>query len=486
MQFEEIIKQAEGRRLEFKEKLPISSDILKTVIAFANDAGGELYIGIQDKTKEPVGIQETELFNIEEKICNIIFDHCYPNIIPDISFLRYKDKNIVKVKIYRGSNYPYYIKNKGKLSGTYIRVGPTNRLANEEIIAELERQKRNVSFDSEIIHDITLNEIDISLFRNLFFEKTKENINVNTLKKLRLASEFQKDLKPSNALLLFSDSDVKRRYFPYAKVECARFKGTTPKVFIDQRSINGNIALQTEEAYKFVLKNISRNAHIEGVYRQERWEYPVEAVRETIRNAIVHRDYSLTGKDIKIAIYDDMVEITSPGKLLPSVDFDDMQAGQSDIRNKVIAPVFKKLGLIEQWGNGLKLIADALKEYPEIELKWSEPGLSFQVQFVKKEYKLQPESIEDKTNLVPERHQVGTKSALSQQQVEILTYCKIQKPLVSILEKFNWKDRTKFKRKYINQLLQESFMAMTIPEKPNSSKQKYYTTEKGKEFLENI
>ena len=86
----------------------------------------------------------------------------------------------------------------------------------------------------------------------------------------------------------------------------------------------------------------------------------------------------------------------------------------------------------------------------------------------------------------PTQYRKGTKSALSRQQVEILTYCKIQKPLVSILEKFNWKDRTKFKRKYINQLLQESFLAMTIPEKPNSSKQKYYTTEKGKEFLENI
>lgn len=94
----------------------------------------------------------------------------------------------------------------------------------------------------------------------------------------------------------------------------------------------------------------------EGVYRNDRWEYPIIALREVIRNAVIHRDYSLTGKDIKIAIFDDKIEITSPGKLMPTVDFDEMFAGQSDVRNKVLAPVFKRLGLIEQWGNGLQLI----------------------------------------------------------------------------------------------------------------------------------
>ena len=102
--------------------------------------------------------------------------------------------------------------------------------------------------------------------------------------------------------------------------------------------------------------------------------------------AIVHRDYSLAGKDVKIAIYDDMVEITSPGLLPPSIDYSAMESRQSDARNKVIAPVFKRMGIIDQWGNGLKLIADELKEYPQIGFRWKETGLSFQVQFVKLNY----------------------------------------------------------------------------------------------------
>jgi predicted HTH transcriptional regulator len=129
-----------------------------------------------------------------------------------------------------------------------------------------------------------------------------------------------------------------------------------------------------------------------GVYRNDRWEYPVIAIREVIRNAIIHRDYSLSGKDIKIAIFDDKIEITSPGNLMPSVDFNDMESGQSDIRNITLAPVFKRLGIIEQWGNGLKLIADQLQGYPEIELSWKEPGIAFRVTFGHENYQQSDES----------------------------------------------------------------------------------------------
>ena len=101
---------------------------------------------------------------------------------------------------------------------------------------------------------------------------------------------------------------------------------------------------------------------------------------------MIHRDYSLTDKDIKIAIFDDKIKITSPGKLLPSIDFEDMKSGQSDIRNKVLAPVFKKMGIIEQWGSGLQLISNELKKYPEIALKWNEPGTAFRVSFVKENF----------------------------------------------------------------------------------------------------
>lgn len=127
---------------------------------------------------------------------------------------------------------------------------------------------------------------------------------------------------------MLSDDELRKQLFSFAKIECARFKGTIPGNFIDQKTIDVNIVSQPEQAYQFVLRHISEGStDYTGVYRNDRWEYPVIAIREVIRNAVIHRDYSLTGKDIKIAIFDDKIEITSPDKLLPTVDFDDMEAG---------------------------------------------------------------------------------------------------------------------------------------------------------------
>ena len=153
MNINELIAQPEGRRLEFKGELPTNSDIAKTIVAFANDAGGDIYIGINDKPRQIIGLPENELTQIEEQISNMIYDRCYPTILPEVSFLSVEEKHLIRICIYRGSMPPYYLKEKGKLKGTYIRVGSTNKLADESIIASLERKRRNISFDSEIIMD---------------------------------------------------------------------------------------------------------------------------------------------------------------------------------------------------------------------------------------------------------------------------------------------------------------------------------------------
>ncbi|MGL5785700.1 MAG: AlbA family DNA-binding domain-containing protein [Bacteroidales bacterium] len=128
MNIKEILAQPEGRRLEFKAELPENSDLAKTVIAFANDAGGDLFIGIADNPREVVGLDEDTLMAVEEKISNIIFDRCYPAILPEVKFITLNDKHLIQVTIFRGSTPPYFLKDKGKSQGTYIRVGSTNRL----------------------------------------------------------------------------------------------------------------------------------------------------------------------------------------------------------------------------------------------------------------------------------------------------------------------------------------------------------------------
>ena len=448
------------------------------MVAFANDAGGDLYIGVADDPREVVGLDEDKLMTIEEKVSNIIFDCCYPAILPEIKFISVEDKHLVQVTVFRGSTPPYYLKEKGKLQGTFIRVGSTNRLADETLISELERRKRNISFDSEIIPDKPATELNIDSFKAIFKEKTGEEISEQTLKKLDLVKKMQGVEYPTNALILFSDDPLRTSLFHYAKVECARFKGISSEEFIDQKSITTNIATQAEEAYNFVLRHINKGATVEGIYTVSRWEYPVKALREVIRNAVVHRDYSLTGKDVKVAIYDDMVEITSPGLLPPSIDYAAMECRQSDARNKVIAPIFKRLGIIDQWGNGLKLIADEMKEYLNIELRWREVGLSFQVQFVKLDYLKKQERVEQ------------IKQELQQELQKTTLYSEVLRCLMNnILSRQGISNALGQKKvsgqlnKVIQKLIAGHLIERTIPDNPNHPAQKFQLTERGRIFL---
>jgi predicted HTH transcriptional regulator len=171
-----ILLQPEGRRLELKESLPTNAELAKTIIAFANDAGGELYVGIKDNPREVVGVNEEELLALEEKIASLIHDLCEPVILPEITFLQHEGKHVIRTQVYKGSAPPYYLKNKTVAEGTFIRVGSTNRLASAEMITELERQKQNISFDSELVYTKPPNKSTSAHFRN-FSGKSRRRIN---------------------------------------------------------------------------------------------------------------------------------------------------------------------------------------------------------------------------------------------------------------------------------------------------------------------
>lgn len=229
-------------------------------------------------------MDENKLIELEEKIANIIQDQCYPIILPEITFLNLEGKHLVKVQIFKGSNPPYYIKNKGFEKGTFIRVGSSNRQASPEIITELKRHQHGRTFDGELAYDKPADLLDFKLFETSYTSKTGETIDATTLKKLELIKEEHGTLYPTNALVLLSDDDLKNRLFPYAKIECARFKGKEPGNFIDQKTFDASILEQPDLAYQFVIRHISEGTtDYTGVYRNDRWEYPVIAIREAIR-----------------------------------------------------------------------------------------------------------------------------------------------------------------------------------------------------------
>ncbi|MCT4617859.1 MAG: helix-turn-helix domain-containing protein [Marinisporobacter sp.] len=376
------IQRGENKKIEFKEKFPDSLKIIKTAIAFSNGAGGKLIIGIKDKINEIVGIKDDEVIELPDRIANIIYDSCYPNIIPEIYITNIEGKNLLVMEIFPGNLKPYYIKSKGKRKGTYIRVGATNKLADEEMLLELERQKRNISFDEEILYDYNLKNADLEdLMKDLSSFLDKE-INQRSLLNLKLLKEENGTIYPTRAIaILLGDKEL----FEYARIKCARFKGNDVGEFIDQKEFTGPLYEQIENAMNFGKIYIKKAGKIEGIQRTDTYEIPMIAVREAIINAVIHRDYSISGSDIKFAIFDDRIEIISPGYLPKTLDIEDIKMGRSEIRNKVLARVFKELRFIEQWGTGIRRILSACKSAGLKEPIFVESGMFVKAGIYKKE-----------------------------------------------------------------------------------------------------
>lgn len=489
MEIEQILQQPEGKKLEFKERVTSTEGIAKTVVAFSNLAGGEIYIGVEDGSRKITGIQEDEVFRMEEKLANSIYDLVHPKVTPDISIVNVKGKYLIRIAVYPGSHPPYYLGSAGKNKGTFVRIGSVNRPASEEILLELERRKRNISFDSTPVFEVDTSGLDLSAFIKEYEAKTGETVEMTTLQKLGLLKEERGEWVPAMAAVLICGGRLKRDYFPSAVIECAAFKGNDLSTTLDSRTIDSELVYQPEEALAFVQRNIRMASKVEGLYRTEKWEYPLAAVRELIINAIVHRDYSLSGRYIKLAIYNDMIEITSPGYLPGTLDPQHLGTGISELRNKVLGPVFRKLKLIEQWGTGFKKVKEELKNYPELELRTSEPNMSFQVQLVKKAlYDFGPTSI-DQSDLVrevnPWRMKTPKEFVKDPVLIEILKLCLQPVSLAELMEKTGKKDKTKFREKYIKPYLNK-YLFQTEPEKPKSPNQKYYLSGPGKDLLEDI
>ena len=174
-------------------------------------------------------------------------------------------------------------------------------------------------------------------------------------------------------------------------IQCAVFKGTTRAVFLDRRNYEGPLWKQVEEAVQFVLRNIRMGCRLEGVYRQDIYELPPDSIRELIVNAVMNCSY-IQNSNIQVAIYDDRLEITSPGGLLPGVTIELMKEGFSKIRNRSLANAFAYMNLVEAWGSGIPKLMQAMQEYGLREPEFIDMEVAFRINL----YRGQNEVIEVK------------------------------------------------------------------------------------------
>ena len=300
--------------------------------------------------------------------CNAsIAAHILRQLLQNITLQTVDGKTVIVVEVSEGRQRPYYIKALGRESGVYVRVAGTTRLADAYMVKELLFEGSNRYYDQALCPGLNITDEDIDALckamkeqavRNAHNEEQKASIKDIGRQQLRswgvLIERDGKDY-PSNAFAILTGSGGL-----HVATQCGVFKGTTKAVFVDRMEYTGQLWEQIDEAFQFVLRNIHLGATIVGIYRQDVYEIPLDAIRELIVNAMVHRSY-LDHGTIQVAVYDNRLEITSPGKLPMGQTMERMKEGYSKIRNEALAHAFAYMNLIEHWGSGIPRIIDKVK-----------------------------------------------------------------------------------------------------------------------------
>lgn len=344
----------ESKTIEFKREY--TENLKYEVIAFANTDGGTIYIGIEDDGTV-IGIENTDKTMLS--ITNMIRDSIHPDVtlFTDVNTVDIEEKTVIRIDILRGTERPYYIKGKGiRPEGIYVRQGASSVPASHAAIVKMIKETSSDNFEEAI-----------SIEQTLSFSKADEALRNHSISfddnNKRTIGLIRHDGLYTNLALLLSDQ------CPHS-IKAARFQGTDKAIFTDRVEMSGSVFQQMDEAYEYLQKNNRVSSEFKGLERVDHLDYPEEALREALVNAVVHREYAIPGP-VLISIFDDRIEITALGGLTKELSLDDIMLGVSVLRNKKLGDIFYRLKLIEAYGTGIEKIMrsyDNCSEKPKIDI----------------------------------------------------------------------------------------------------------------------
>jgi ATP-dependent DNA helicase RecG len=324
----------------------VVDDIKKEVIAFANSGGGILYVGISD-SGEVIGLEnaDSDVININ----NMLRD----SIKPDITLFAQskieciEGKEIVVIEVQSGTERPYYLAGKGiRPEGVFVRHGTSTVPATDTAIRRMIRETDGESYEKLRSTEQTLT----FSFTETEFLKRGVPFGPTQMATLGLVNP---DKIYTNLALLLSDQCRHT-------IKAAVFNDTTQQVFRDRHEFGGSLFMQINNIYSFIDLINSTAATFDGLFRIDKRDYPEAALREALLNAVVHREYSISGS-ILIKIFSDRIEFISPGGLVNGLEIDDIMSGYSICRNSALAALFYRLQLIEAYGTGILKIFELYK-----------------------------------------------------------------------------------------------------------------------------
>ncbi|MBN1662032.1 MAG: putative DNA binding domain-containing protein [Deltaproteobacteria bacterium] len=364
----------ESETIEKKSSFSAWKEIVVSLTAFANKKGGKVVVGL-DERGNPTGLSIGK--DALEDLANKIKMHTDPVLYPSINVKTFGPGEIVEIEIPESDNKPVFAFEKA-----YVRVGKANQKLSATEIRDLVKRYTLPDYDQRVLaRNVKALHLDTAAIRRLNetafrFGKIPES---RILEKLAVLKKGQ--LTNAGYLCFTKENNL----LPNAVIKCARFKGKTMVRFLDMKDFKGNLIVAVGDVLAFIRRHISMGVGIGAKpVRKERWDYPLEALREAVVNAIVHRDYTDPG-NIQVRIFDDRLEIWSPGLLPKELNIKSLFSENRSIpRNRSLAGIFHDVGLIEGWGTGFQRMLDgcAVNGNPRPELK--EMAGAFVVKFIRR------------------------------------------------------------------------------------------------------
>lgn len=406
-----LIQQGESETLEFKQSF--KEPAIESIGAMANCKGGAVIIGVADNGNV-VGIQIGK--ETLQQWSNDIKQKTEPKLIPTITEYKIEDKTIVQIHI---AEYP--IKPVSVNGRCYLRSNNGNKQLNAQQISDLHMQSLNLSWDSYEASDRTIDDLDMERVKRYITDVNlngRRLLNGDPLVMLQKLELVKKGKPTFASYLLFRKNP---NGAPFASTRVARFTGKS--LVIDDNLIDGSLLDQADEVMKAIIKNIHVRYRITGnIQREEIWDYPLDALREIVINALCHRDYRSTD-ETQIKIFDDHIFIWNPGGLPHNLSIETLLNNQhvSQPRNRLITQAFYDLGKIERLGSGIQRILDICSEDGLAKPLIEEAMGGFKVTLYMKQTSLtsEPESSYDKKYSEVSYRQL---SKLSKDQINALDY----------------------------------------------------------------
>ena len=496
-----LVERGETDQVEFKKSTGQRTSAAKTVCAMLNGLGGFVIFGVLD-SGQIIG-QQTSNRTLEDIASEL--RRIEPPVFPDMKTVRIDAGKSVLILNVSGGGGPFTFDGR-----PYLRNGPTTSVMpraeyEKRLIEHLHATRRweNEPVPAGVsVHDLDEEEIQITFENAVRLGRLEPTGYRDTESILRGLELFRDDHLLNAAVSLYGKSDRLKTIFPQMGIRLARFRGKDRLAdFTDNRQYWGHAFSLLRKAESFLMDHVPIAGRVVSgkMIREDQPWYPPRATREALANALCHRDYTIPGGAVAVAMYDDHLEVTNPGAFQFGITPEKLtKPHESKPWNPIIANVFYRAGIIERWGTGTLNIIDWCAENNNPSPAWSEQSGSVYVVF-------KPAVLPDVsgrgtqvTAQVDDEHKINKIKTLervidklpglsaqvtAQVTIQVLDFCKEPRKASEIMELLGLKHWRTFQKNYLNPMLETEIIERTIPDKPRSSKQKYRLSGKGKELL---